>query len=218
MLSIAVSTLLLAGCAHRATRALDAITGGQDAELIDEITRTRQFVLQHDVAFGPVVRLEPQSQTRDGVRVTARPVRLEAEPWNTWPDGTSRLFNDAIAFGVQIDMHGQGLRWDPAHTQLAVNTSEQVFPPAPSAGDALLHLLWLSRDEARAGLAPDAELRLKSAGPYRDAYLSSIPGSDITGLIVFPAPAAQIFAVTLELRLAVEVSGHRTDDFVFLFE
>ncbi len=208
---------LASGCAHHPTGSSGAPRSPATASVVDEITRTRKFVLQHDVAFGPVVRLEQQTQTRDGIEVSARPVRLEAEPWNSWPDGTARLFNDAVAFGIEVDIRGADVRWDAAHTQLAVNTTDQVFPPAPSAAETLLHLLWLARDEARAGLAPDSELRLKSSDAYRAAYLSTTPGAEAAGLIVFPAPAAQLFAVALQLTLGIEV-GDREEQFTFLFE
>ena len=209
-LGLICSVALAAGCLHEPTP--------RNQEVMEEIARTRHVILQHDVGFGPVVDFEPQTQTRDGVQVTAGPIRLEAEPWNVWPDGTARLFNDAVAFAVHVHIRGPGVRWDTAHTRLAVNTTEQVFAPAPAPDDALMHLFWLARSESRAGLPPDSELRLRNADGYRAAYLPTSRGPEATGMIVFPAPAARLFAVALELTLGVEVGGSRVEEFIFLFE
>ena len=145
-------------------------------------------------------------------------MRLEAKPWNVWPDGTARLFNDAVAFGMDVEIRGPDIAWDARHTQLAVNTQEQIFPPAISPDDLLTRLLLFARYEAVGGLPPDAQLRLRNADGFRSAYLPTTAGSSAAGTIVFPAPAGQLFAVALELTLGVQVGSSRVESFVFLFE
>lgn len=154
------------------------------------------------------VALAPQTWTADGLVVTAQPVRVEGAAWNAWPDGTARLFNDALGFVVQVKMEGKpSVRWDPSHTALAVNDSDQVFTPVSSAEDLLEHLQRGARLEVRAGLPANLSLRLRNADEFRRAYLP-IEGAPMTeGLIFFPAPARTLQVVAMELRLGVVVSG-----------
>ncbi len=211
--------IALSGCAHHPAPASVAVD--HDAlreQIIADLESTRRFYFESNAAFGPAVTLTAQTQTRGGVEVRAQAVRLEAEPWNAWPDGTARLLNDTVAFGVRVEIHGDDVRWDPSHTELAVNTTEQVFPPALSADQVLDHLLWLARHEAELGLPPDAQLRLRNAEGLRAAYLPSVSGEAASGVILFPAPAGRLFAFALQLTLGVELEGGRVEEFVFLFE
>ena len=183
-----------------------------------DIAASKHMFLAHGLGFGPMVDLAPQVQVHGGVEATAVPIRLENQPWNAWPDGTARLFNDAVAFGMAVEIRGSNVSWDPRHTELAVNTAEQVFPPAIVPDDVLNRLLVVARYEARGGLPPDAQLRLRNAGAFRSAYLGSSPGTYAAGIIIFPAPAARLFAVALQLTLGVQVDESRVETFVFLFE
>lgn len=177
------------------------------------------MMLGSAVAYGPVVSLDAQTQARNGIEVTARAVRLESQPWNIWPDGSARLLNDAQGFALMVEISGGRVRWDPAHTELAVNTTEQIFPPAPTPEELLTPLMLLARYEAQLGLGDDTQLRLRSADGLRSAYLSSADAvGKTTGIVIFPAPASRIFAVCLQLTLGVVADGTRMDTFTFVFE
>jgi hypothetical protein len=171
------------------------------------------------VAYGPVVSFDAQTQTKNGVAVIAHAIRLEDQSWNIWPDGSARVLNDAQGFGLQVEISGNRVRWDPAHTELAVNTTDQIFPPAPTAEELLTPLMLLARYEAQLGLGVDTQLRLRSADGLRSAYLSIEEEEGRTaGVVIFPAPASRLFAVCLQLTLGVVVDGTRMEAFTFVFE
>jgi len=190
-----------------------------DRDLSANINEARHMLLGRAVGYGPVVSFDAQTLTRDGVTVTARAVKLEEQPWNIWPDGSARLLNDAQGYGVIVTLTGAHLRWDPSHTELAVNTTDQVFPPAPTPEELLTPLLMLARYEVQLGLEQDTQLRLRSAEGFRSAYLSTKESDEKNeGIIVFPAPASRLFAVCLQLTIGVVADGKRLDEFTFLFE
>ena len=165
------------------------------------------------------VSLTPQTWSDDGIVVTAQPVRVEGAAWNDWPDGSARLFNDALGFVVQVRMEGKpSVRWDPSHTSLAVNDSDQVFAPVSTADELLGHLQRGARLEVRAGLPANLSLRLRNADEFRRAYLSTEGGPVSEGIVFFPAPARTLQVIAMELRLGVVVSGDRLHELRFLFE
>lgn len=212
-----VAALALGACAAHLP-GLPENTAMND-ELSSSVRAARHMFFDHDIAYGPVVTYDAQTRSQAGVRVTARPVRLEAQPWNVWPDGTARLLNDAQGFAIDVRIDGARTRWDPAHTELAVNTTEQVFPPAPTPDELLTPLLLLTRYEAQLGAPPDAQLRLRNADGFRAAYLSDVPqGGSHAGVIVFPAPAARMFAVAMRVTVGVIVNDTQLEQFTFLFE
>ncbi len=214
--------LPIGACFHVAGETSPAAPAEPPGQLAADIAESENLFLAHNVGFGPAVAYTAQTRSQGGVVVTATPARLEAEAWNSWPDGTARLVNDAVAFGMEIAIHPDpdhaSVQWDPRHTELAVNTTDQVFPPAIEPDEILTRLLLLARYEARGGLPPDAQLRLRNADAFRTAYLTTAPAPSAVGTVIFPAPAANLFAVALQLKLGVEVDGSRVETFVFLFE
>jgi len=171
---------------------------------------------------GPSTSLAPVTRQEGGVTVTVRPISAETQPWNEWPDGTTRLFNDGAGYlwSVEVSTEAEA-RWNPGRSHLAVNDTEQVFAPAETAEEVLLPLLEGASLEDRLAVPGDLGLRLRGAGAFRDAYL---PTSPVNGahLVLFPAPAEGIHAVAMELTLAFDVTAPagapHPQDFVFLFE
>lgn len=211
--------LLIVGCGGCAATHPAPSRPTPDRDLSANVAEAHHMLLGTAVAYGPVVSFDTQTRTRDGMVVTARAVKLEDQPWNVWPDGSARLLNDAQGYAVVVAITGAQVRWDPAHTELAVNTTDQVFPPASTPEELLTPLLLLARYEAQLGLEQDTQLRLRSAEGFRSAYLSTKEAEgQAAGIVVFPAPAARLFAVALQLTLGVIVDGKRMEEFTFLFE
>jgi len=161
-----------------------------------------------------------QTQSRGGLVVTVAPVRAEDQSWNAWPDGTTRLFNDAIGYLWRVNLQSdQPVRWSPAHTQLAVNDSEQTFL-AVAEPDALLeHLVLGARFETRVGAPPDLSLRIRSADDFRRAYLGTdARAGDRGGVVLFPAPVHNLQTVAMELTLGLWREEGGVQTYRFLFE
>ena len=176
--------------------------------------------LHRDTVPGPVVSGAPQTQEQGGLAVTVTPVRAEDQRWNDWPDGTARLFNDAIGYLWRIELRSdRQTRWSPAHTQLAVNDSELTFLPIAEPDDLLMHLMSGAMLETRVGAPANLSLRMRSADDFRQAYLGTDPRSGVReGVLVFPAPTRNLQAVAMELTLGVWTEGDGVREYRFLFE
>lgn len=186
------------------------------AELRDQLRSER---LERNRTPGPSTSMAPQSQERDGVRATVRPVSAEDATWNAWPDGTARLFNDGAGYLWEVVFESQRpVRWIPDQTVLAVNDTDQLFAPAEEPDAVLQHLVQGAMLEDAFGLDGDLGLRIRAADAFRRAYLSDRPvAGEQEGVVLFPAPAFRLHAVALQLTLALDVGG-RDEQFVFLFE
>lgn len=176
--------------------------------------------LDRDTVPGPVVTGTPQTQEKGGLAVTVTPVRAEDQPWNAWPDGTARLFNDAIGYLWLVELESdRPTRWSPAHTQLAVNDTEQTFLPIAEPDDLLMHLMSGAMLETRVGAPANLSLRMRSADDFRRAYLGTEPRAGArTGVLMFPAPTRNLQAVAMELTLGVWTEGDGVREYRFLFE
>ncbi len=179
----------------------------------------RRELFERNRIAGPNLSLAPQTTTGRGLKITVRPSSAESQVWNSWPDGTARLFNDAVGYlwVVELDTAAPAT-WLPSASQLAVNDTEQVFKPAAGPDDALMHLLTAARLETALGSSGDLDLRVRAADPFRQAYLASTP---IVGhheaVILFPAPARTIHAIAMELRLSFD-TAEGVQHFDWLFE
>ncbi|MDP2317122.1 MAG: hypothetical protein Q8P41_29790 [Pseudomonadota bacterium] len=180
----------------------------------------RQNYLDRDTVPGPVVSHTPQTQSDGHFSVTVTPVRAEAQPWNVWPDGTARLFNDAVGYLWLVQLRSvRDVRWSPAHTRLAVNDTEQTFFPVAQADDLLGHLLQGAKWETRVGAPSNLDLRMRNADDFRRAYLGTDPRKgDREGVLLFPAPTRNLQAVAMELTLGVWSEGDGVREYRFLFE
>lgn len=190
------------------------------AEMADRLARIRSDYLSRDEVPRFLWSEAQQTQTRGDVELTLLPLRPEAQAWNDWPDGTARLFNDSAGYlwGVRVRC-SRPWHWVPSATELAVNDTEQVFAPAASPDDLLRHLLAGSYAEMRVGLNPDLGLRLRNADPLRRAYLGTdTRAGDREGLVLFPAPAHQLQALTAQVTLGVFVEGAGLETFTFVFQ
>ena len=152
--------------------------------------------------------------------MTVAPALAERQAWNAWPDGTARLFNDAVAFVWNVQIDGERpTRWDPARTSLAVNDTDQVFAASAIPEGVLGPILQGAALEAMLGMQGDLALRARSADPFRQAYLDtrSVVGAN-DGVVVFQTPTQNIHAVAMQLTVSVVVEGGGTQEFRFLFE
>lgn len=176
--------------------------------------------LAADTIAAPVVSYDAQTRDGDGVVVTVAPGLPEDQPWNHWPDGSARLFNDGVGYLwlVRIDSE-RPARWSPEHTRLAVNVAEQTFDPAVVPDDLLLPLLRGAAVETRLGVSTDLSLRLRNADGFRRAYLgTAVLAGAREGVVVFPAPVRNVQTVAMELTLGVWVEGDGLREYRFLFE
>lgn len=223
--------LLVAGCAAGLPRAriADPAAGARPPPERFEEQRARFVELRADVRTerllrnrtpGPSTSLLPQTLEHEGVSATVQPVSAEAQAWNRWSDDTARLFNDSSGYLWSIAVSSERpARWSPDHTRLAVNDTEQVFPPAEEADEILQHLVHGALLERAFGLDPELSPRMEAADGFRSAYLGQSPVAGTQeGVLMFPAPAAHLHAVAMELTLGIEVSGRGVQEFRFLFE
>lgn len=166
----------------------------------------RREMLVRNRIPGPSLSMAPQTEARPGFTVTVRPAMAEEQPWNLWPDGTARLFNDTVGYLWLVDVEADvPVTWIPAASRLAVNDSEQIFRPAAGPDEVLVHLLTAARLEAALGSSGDLDLRVRAAEGFRRAYLATAPLAGPThAVVVFPAPATRIHAIAMALELAFE--------------
>jgi hypothetical protein len=212
--------VLLAGCAARQPAPPPATP-----EAVEEFEAFSTWLRANHLARERVPGLllnsvAPQTQERDGVRVTVAPVSAERQAWNAWPDGTARFFNDAGGYLWTIHVESDApVRWDPRATALAVNDTDTVFTAAVGPEEMLHPILQAAAHESLSGAGGDYGLRLRNAEDFRRAYLPTreLPGV-ADGVVFFPAPAFRLQALALELRLAFVVDGGGSREFRFLFE
>ncbi|MDP2306200.1 MAG: hypothetical protein Q8P18_09230 [Pseudomonadota bacterium] len=215
--------LLACGCgrAARPGGAPLAVEASVERQAFDLATDAlRRGYLDRDTVPGPVVSYEAQTQRQEHFSVTVSPVLAERQPWNEWPDGTARLFNDAIGYLWRVEVHSdQEARWSPAHTVLAVNDSEQTFLAIAQPDDLLVHLLTGAREERRVGAPANLSLRIRNADDFRHAYLGTdARAGDRTGVLVFPAPTRNLQAVAMQLTVGFWTEDEGVKQYRFLFE
>ncbi|MFN7144494.1 MAG: hypothetical protein ACK4YP_12015 [Myxococcota bacterium] len=183
------------------------------------VSELSQAWLDRGTVPSPVVSFAPQSATDGGLVVTVAPGLPEDQAWNAWPDGTARLFNDGIGYLWRVSIASdRAVRWSPAHTQLAVNDTDQTFLPVVEPDELLVHLLRGAALETRAGGPPNLSLRIRNADEFRRAYLGTEPTTARDAVVVFPAPSRTLQAVAMELTLGLWVEGSGVRQYRFLFE
>jgi hypothetical protein len=215
--------LLLAGCARSAVPG-DVPASSQvsiERQIFDAATEAmRRDYLDRDTVPGPVVSYAPQTQGHEHFSVTVAPVLAEGQPWNEWPDGTARLFNDAVGYLWRIEVRSdRETRWSPAHTELAVNDTEQTFLAVAQPDDLLVHLLTGAREEMRVGAPANLSLRIRNADDFRRAYLGTdARKGDRSGVLLFPAPTRNLQAVAMQLTVGFWTEADGVKEYRFLFE
>jgi hypothetical protein len=223
--SALLSFALLGGCASAshtgaAPPPAAAAENPELAEFSDWMQALQHSWLDRGTVAEPVLSRTAQTRTEDGLTITVSPVLPEAQPWNAWPDGTSRLFNDAIGYLWQVKVVStRPVRWSPEHTALAVNDTEQVFNPAPEPDDLLWQLVKGAALETRLGAPANLSLRVRQADDFRHAYLGTETATGAhEGVLLFPAPTRQIQAVAMELTLGIAFPDEGVKQYRFLFE
>jgi len=147
----------------------------------------RAFALAPARLPPPSVTLEPVSVAGDTLAGTAQVVRVEDEPWNTWPGRELRLFNHRWAWVVDVSVDGpEGLVWRPQSTRLELNDADTVLPVAPTADDVLGDLLFWALEQERHALGDDLVARTRGAGPFRGHYLDQAASGRWEGVLAFP--------------------------------
>jgi hypothetical protein len=210
--ALLITAALLSGCAARSAephvRPMAVLAPEEAARFADLAARMREVLLLRDVVAPPTIAMRPQTRSQGLLRVTATPVLAEEQPWNQWPDGTARLFNDGVGFLVHVRVEGPaGVRWVPSATRLAVNALDDVYEAAGSPEELFEPIVRAAAIETLFGGADDFARRVDAAGPFVEAYLSRSAAQDrdgLDGIVVFPAPAGQLHAVALQLTLGVE--------------
>lgn len=189
-------------------------------DLIERLDRERRAWLQPHRTAPPNVSFAPQTRERGDLRVTVRPLLAEDQPWNLWPDGEARLFNDTAGYLYQVDIASPSpVRWVEEATELAVNTTDRTFPAASGPETLLTDLARLAGMMRLLDADEDLTLRLEHADAFRDAYLSPLPiAGERSGVLVFPAPTVSIHAVAMQLTLGLQATGGPVERLTFLFE
>lgn len=188
--------------------------------LVDYLEMRARSLLEPAFVPPPGVDPSPQERRLPGVGVEVRPLRPEEVAWNQWDAETSRLFNNAAGYlwAVQIESSST-LRWLPDQSRLLVNEQANEFSPSPTPSVVLRELALLSQWQ-RTGEAPyDFQSRLAAATPFKERYLPlTVPPGDHAFVVLFPAPAARLDPVAMQLELAFYREGRGVERFSYLFE
>lgn len=209
--------LLTAGCAPFAAR--HAAYEARRDELASGLRSAMHHRFARALTAPPNVSFAPQTAQHDGVRVTVQPILVEEQPWNAWPDGTARLFNDTVGWFwlVQIESDDPA-RWRPDATRLAVNDTDAVYPAAPSFEPLMEELARLDAAARILGEDADVGLRIHAAtGGLAAALPVEAFTGRATGVVLFPAETTEVHAVAMELTLGVERAGE-LESYRFVFE
>ena len=135
----------------------------------------------------PGIAFEPRRAEAEGVWGIATPIRPEDAPWNQWPDGGARLFNNRMAHLFEVTLHGEGvIGWVPEETSLELNDPSVRLVASGSPEGLLVELLYFARIQEDWILDGDLVARTRAAGPFRAAYLPARGQGALTGLIGFP--------------------------------
>ncbi len=203
--TLALALIPLLACASRARAPSSTALPDERARRFEELrVLFHDAVLARDTVPPPTLSFSASDVTVSGTRVVARPILAESQPWNDWPDGSARLFNDGAGYLWEVSVSPPA-RWVAARTSLAVNDTEQTFPAAESADAVIEPLMRTAALEAMIGGVGELNLRVRAADAFRKAYLRD--GAAGTGVVVFPAPSRQIHAVAMELHLGLVVDG-----------
>lgn len=218
MQALLLTLLLLAtGCAPLAAR--HAAREARRDELVAGLRSALHHRFARALTAPPNVSFAPQTAERGGVRVTVQPILVEEQPWNTWPDGTARLFNDTVGWFwlVQIESEDPA-RWRPDATRLAVNDTDTLYPAADGFGPLIEELARLEAAARILGEDADLDLRMRAAtGGLAAALPAESFTGRATGLVHFPAETTEVHAVAMELTLGVEHAGE-LESYRFVFE
>lgn len=146
-------------------------------------------------------------------------VLAEDATWNTWDDGSARLFNNRIGHLFQVDLRPVGeprpLRWEPAATRLEMNVTGDPLYAATNQEALLEELVFWAFQQERAIVTGDLVDRARAAGELRRLYLSRDVEASLKGLIAFPyAPVEEgqydpsdHHVVSMRLTLALYLDG-----------
>lgn len=198
---------------------MESIEPEQQARFEELSVQLGHALFDRDTVPAPTLSFAAQTREQDGVRVTVEPALAERQPWNAWPDGTARLFNDGVGFLWRVRIESSRVvQWSPAHTSLAVNDTDQIFSVASLPDEVLAPLLQGAALEAALGARGDLALRARNADDFRRAYLTARSGTGQEGFVMFPAPTRSIHTVAMELRLGLVLEDVGLREFRFLFE
>lgn len=157
-------------------------------EVVARLDDYRSRALSPARVAPPAITFEPVEIEAGRVHATARALRPEDAPWNQWPGGGPRLFNNraALLFELRIEAPG-ATAWLPEATWLELNDAETVVPAAETTEALLEELLYWAFMEERWLAGGDLVDRARGAGPFRGAYLP-LHASDgvLEGVVAFP--------------------------------
>lgn len=208
--------LFWTGCVPAAAR--HAAWDTRRAELSIGLRSALHHRLARALTAPPNVSFEPQTTEREGMRVTVQPILAEEQPWNAWPDGRARLFNDTVGWFWLVEIRSAGdARWRPDATRLAVNDTEAVYAAAPGFETLMEDLARLDAAARLLG-EEDLSMRLRAAeGGLAAAMPAGAFAGEARGVVLFPAETTEVHAVAMELTLGVEHEGE-LESFRFVFE
>lgn len=117
-------------------------------------------------------------------------VLAEEADWNTWDDGSARLFNNRVGHLFELDLrpvgHARPLRWEPATTRLEMNVAGDPLYAATNQEALLEELIFWAFQQERAVVPGDLVDRARAAGELRRVYLSREVEASLQGLVAFP--------------------------------
>ncbi|MBX2800036.1 MAG: hypothetical protein KTR31_20330 [Myxococcales bacterium] len=164
--------------------------------------------------------------TAGAVTATARPLRPEDAPWNRWPTGGHRLFNNRAALLFEVSIRSdEPLVWLPAGTTLELNDEHTVVPAAETTEALLADLLSHAFLEEQWSIPGDLVDRARGAGPFRAAYLPlHAQDGAMEGIMAFPLWAgpgrslAELHVVAVRLTVKVGMGSEEEADLVWVFD
>jgi hypothetical protein len=192
-----------------------------------DVAAFQWYALEPAQIAPPVIEMAEQKARSGGLTVTARLASAESSPWNIWPDGTARLFNNRVAHVFEIELEGEGaLGWMPRSTTLELNEPGVALVAAGGPDVLINDLLGLALQAERQLVDSQLVARTRAAGAFRRAYLPPAGVGQMSGVVAFPLWASDLtdqtalaekHVVAMRLTLTV-MDGDGARSVVMVFE
>ena len=156
----------------------------------------------------PTIEYISQTQMKNGIEATIKPIRAEDQLWNQWDSDTVRLFNNRAAHIFVFTVRGPGtLKWVPEKTRLRLNWPEVSMEPALRADDLLEPLRLEALSEQQWMIGTDYTKRHRNAGSFRSKYLPiDTRPNKISGLVAFPIADYTRHVVAMQIDFVVQTN------------
>lgn len=189
--------------------------------VLEEAIRQRLWALLGPAGVPPPgIDPSPKMVGDSRFSIILRPLRAEEQEWNRATGRESKLFNNARGYLWEVSIRSEiPSRWVPRGTALHINQAGNVFPAAAAPEECYRDLTLMAWWQMDGTMDLGIEERLSSAGEFHALYLpSDIPPGEHTFVVFFPAPAAILDPVAVQVDLQFALEGLGTRSFSVLFE